>query len=384
MRRVYLVATAGYPNFGDEAIVRVWLRWLARHHPHDEVWLDCPFPGSAAALFHRDHPRLRCVDTLFEMLRGAPDAWGAAEQVMRSVESPGLAPTRIHGLRVLAEADVVHVVGGGYINALWPTHLGLLAAVAAVGQRSGARTALTGAGLSPPPEHCEVLLSRYAQNFHVLDARDAASAALLGCSTTGDDLLLDLSSATGGPAPEGADVFVVAQGDLHSNTPALAEAVLQCLRKWDVRDNQVAFVECIPRVDRRVFDLLQPLMPGCHFVPFVDVWDLGLPALPGQRWISTRFHPHLLASAAGAKGVYVCVQPDYYATKHESLCALGSGWRGAELGQLLPEAGSPGSFPEEAKRVRGLKETLAADIYGEGERAVQFEGRAGHGFGRRR
>ena len=107
--------------------------------------------------------------------------------------------------------------------------------------------------------------------------------------------------------------------------PALASFVSETLRAWGVTPDRVGVVEGIPGVDRSVFDLIEPELPGARFYPFTGVWAHGLPAGPGQVWISTRFHMHMLAAAAGADGVAVAVNPDYYSTKHRSLIDRGSG-----------------------------------------------------------
>ncbi|MGI9587844.1 MAG: polysaccharide pyruvyl transferase family protein, partial [Dietzia maris] len=52
----------------------------------------------------------------------------------------------------------------------------------------------------------------------------------------------------------------------------------------------------------------------------------GLPARPGQVWLTTRFHPHLFAAARGASGVALRSGSAYYDVKHASLLAAGSQW----------------------------------------------------------
>ena len=91
---VYLVGAAGYPNYGDEAIARAWLRHLARTHPDAEVWLDCHTPGAAALLFRGDHPRLRTTDFLWRMCWDAPseDPEAVAEHVTACLADPARAP----------------------------------------------------------------------------------------------------------------------------------------------------------------------------------------------------------------------------------------------------------------------------------------------------
>ena len=49
---VYLLAPAGHPNYGDELLLRTWLRVLERLRPRTRVVVDCHTPGQAA-LLHR-------------------------------------------------------------------------------------------------------------------------------------------------------------------------------------------------------------------------------------------------------------------------------------------------------------------------------------------
>lgn len=364
VRRLYLIGSSGFPNFGDEAIARAWIRWLATNHPDDEVWLDCPWPGSASVLLGDEHPRLRFVDTLFEVLRGAASAWEAVERVTRALGPHGPGASRLHGLRALAQADVVHMIGGGYANGLWPHHVGLLAAVTEIGRQHGATTAMTGQGVTPLPPDAVTLLRRLAESFDVVDVRDEPSGLALGVAASGDDLFLNPASAVDHEAIDAPSVVVVVQSDLHNAHTSIADAVLQRLIDWEVPPAEIAFLECIPGVDRPIFDLLAPLLPGCRFIPFVEVWDRGMPVREGQRWVSTRFHPHLLAALGGASGVALSVHPEYYDTKHGSLTRLGSGWHRASPGAVLPEVGPPGSLAGAAAELREVKEQLAMEIYG--------------------
>lgn len=64
---IYLVAPAGHPNYGDEFILRAWLRHLAVTRPDTEVVVDCHTPGQAAVLMGRCHPRVRFTDTIWRI-----------------------------------------------------------------------------------------------------------------------------------------------------------------------------------------------------------------------------------------------------------------------------------------------------------------------------
>ena len=91
VRRLYLVAAAGYPNYGDELITAQWLRYLAQHEPEAEIWVDCHNPGGAALLFRDLHPNLHFVDTVWQLGWAAPsddpeEVVGVQDQVILLIQ----------------------------------------------------------------------------------------------------------------------------------------------------------------------------------------------------------------------------------------------------------------------------------------------------------
>ncbi|MDV6012386.1 polysaccharide pyruvyl transferase family protein [Haloechinothrix sp. LS1_15] len=370
----YLVTPAGFPNFGDDLIAAAWLEYLAEHAPHAEVWLDTHSPGQARVLLDGLHPGLRVTDTLWQLSAAAPSsqAWQLGSWVQAAVENPGMVPRLHHGIMLLWRAEVVHVLGGGYINALWPRHIGLLAGVAAAVRRSGGRAAMTGHGLLPVVEDGASLLTSLAGRFDIAEARDAESAGMLGIEQGVDDAFLAIGRlgvadvAATWPDGDAPDVFLCVQGDLvDEGVNALAGRVWELLQGWRVAPERVCFVEGIPGTDREVFALLERELPGARFYPFADVWDSGLPAAPGQTWISTRFHVHLMAAAAGAAGVAVPVKPGYYTVKHRSLVELGSGWHILDgSGGVVERPSGAGFATEDVARLRQAKLDLAKRVYG--------------------
>lgn len=371
-RRIYLIGPTGLPNFGDELLAATWLRYLARVAPEAEVWLDCHTPGTAQVMLAGLHPNLRCTNTLWRLsTEAAPsdDPWQVAAWVRKVLHDPGMAPRCHPGVELLGQMDVVHIIGGGYVNALWPQHVGLLAGAVAARERSGARLALTGQGFVPHAPGSEELLHALVAHFDVVDTRDEPSAALLasaGAEATCDDVFLDV------PTPEQHDkarrFMVCVQSDMGAlEPPALAGRVLGLLRGWEVKSSELTFVEAIPRVDRAVYDLIAAELPDAEFVPMSALWRRGIPAAADQVWISTRFHLHLLAAAAGARGVAVSVSPDYYDTKHGSLIRLGSGWSMIDAaGTDVPAVPETGGFSADTlDMLATMKGIVAEHVYGD-------------------
>jgi hypothetical protein len=367
---IYLVATTGHPNYGDELIAATWLKYLAEVAPHSEIWVDCPNPGPSEVLLGHLHPRVRFTDTLWRLCWEAPSdgPWEVCSFVQHAINNPGLAPRWVAGIELVARADLVHIVGGGYINSIWPRHTGLMAGAIAAVRRSGGRAVMTGQGLWPIADDTRPLLRNLAAQFAVVDVRDDRSATLIGTSPqvtcTGDDMFFGLEPALyrGGDLRE---VMVCLQSDLLDVTvPALAGFLLDALREWGVRPEQVGVVEGIPRVDREVYALVEHDLAGARFYSFAEIMDHGLPAAAGQRWLSSRFHMHLMAAAAGADGVAVSVNSGYYTNKHHSLIERGSGWDLNE-GLQAPAIPSSGGFSRQMlDELQQGKAKLAWSIYG--------------------
>jgi hypothetical protein len=386
---VYLVAPSGYPNFGDEFILRTWLRHLARVRPEADVVVDCHTPGQAAVLLRNWHPRVTFVDTIWRICfqtahLPATEAIALAGDV---VSDPGRMPAIVSGVELLARADTVHLVGGGYMNAVWSHHLALLATATAATEHSGGRVVATGQGLVPigDPERLPLLRELQAR-FALFDVRDGPSYEAIAGSGgrelfTGDDAWLGIGDGdvydTESDAA-GRDFVFCLQSDLMEDfadgqgTDGLTVAISGLIERWNLSGDNAAVVEGVPGADRIVFDRVAHLLPGVVFVPFTEVWNRGLPARAGQTWVSTRFHFHLIAAAVGASGLALSGRRDYYPIKHRSLVDAGSRWHLADSSELPPTPIRDGGFPAHTVDLhRRRKAALADQIYPPARRSMR-------------
>lgn len=374
-RRTYLIGVAGHPNFGDEAITRGWLRWLAKHRPHDEVWLDVPNPGGAAALHHREHPYLVTVDTVHRLgwespVQEVPDVAAHTGAVL---QEPGRSARWIAGIEAFTSADTVHVIGGGYVHARHPHTASIPAALSWAVEHGAARTAITGAGLTPSSPELDELYRDLAPRLDVATVRDPGSAAILsGAVLSPDDVWLGgidqhLRTRRGLSRVAGRRderIMVLAQGDGHDRHDELTATVVALLEAWDVRPGGYAVVEANPPVDGQIRAALEQRFGPHDFHPFVDVAANGLPAEPGQRWISTRYHPHLLAAAAGARGVAISVSDGYYDVKHRAVTEAGSAWPVIGIGDAPVEPGGAGDLPGRQRQLTDRLAEIAHQVHG--------------------
>ena len=364
---IYLVGTSGHPNFGDELITAAWLQFLATARPEADVWLDCPNPGLASHLFDGHHPRLRVTNTLWRLVGETRDmapqeATAYVDRVVTRLGSPfyDLGLIRAH------QATTVHLIGGGYMNTVWPFHTWLFRAALRLRDVGGARLVATGLGLTPVADRDALVEA--ANGFDHLTVRDATSAELSGAALAHDDAFLHLPQVPGfgDAAARDDDIWVCAQNDM--TDPEAFEATVAAVRSAltgpELAGRTVRYLESMPLVDRMAYDRLSDLIPAENFVPFVDVWRRGFPGRAGQTWLTSRFHFHLLAAACGAEGTALEVSADYYRVKHGSLIAAGTGWSVTPTGStsVTPPAGA-GAFPEAAARLHEAKLREARGLY---------------------
>lgn len=360
---LYLVSSSGHPNYGDELITRAWLDLLTELHPDAEVWLDCPHPGRASHLFRRTHPHLHVTSTLWELARsstsGDPivDGDRIADRV-RHLGTPRIDP----GLMALRDVTSVHLLGGTHFDEQPQTDLGVIAAVAALHHEFGVPAFATGVGLPrQSPELAAWLRDQFA-DFDLVEARDRRTAESIGGELGLDDAFLALTVRRGvydeGPAPES---LMAVQGDDRSWSDAAAVRTIEGFLAH-APGEAAAFVEAVPPDDARY---VADTSPGGRFYSFGNIWMDGLPARPGQNWLTTRPHIHLLAAAAGGSGT-VMVGSEHSEQEHGALLELGTGWRVVSPGAFAEPTSDP-DFPERARDHAASKRSLGEMLYPSGQ-----------------
>ncbi len=327
--RIYLVSMASYPNYGDELIARSWLRYLAEVKPEADVWLDCRQPASASVLFRGNHPRLTTTDTLYRVLDLASQEWEprSITEIVTNLGSPRF------DLQIaeMNRATTLHLLGGGFLNSRWPMNLGLLEGMRASAAVSGARLIATGQGLMPGAG------ANFA-NFEHVSVRDRESSELASVDQGLDDAFLGLTRA-GTPLGDVNEVVVCVQSDAvdEKSFEGFLDTVESALEDPALGHARLTYVEALPGADYRGYDALTSRgVAFSRFIPFTDFWTAPFRFSPGQFWISTRFHHHLVAAAHGARGFALVDSGEYYSTKHGSLIELGSGWLPAHPGASVP------------------------------------------------
>lgn len=373
----YLIGSSGVPNYGDELILALWLRFLAFTRPTQPTWVDVIDPGVSSVLLAKAHPRAIATDTLWRIARQCAEAPvelqdTAAERFVSQLGTPKADA----GLALLKEVASIHLVGGGYLNSVWPTN-GLVASLAGHAAQAAAVSAwATGQGLAPMDDAMALRLATALSRFSLvesrqpdLDSRLSAEGVRLGA----DDAFLGFHPRLAELWSDRRQVqppafMVLLQGDLDQpdDRAALIELALDELRSAGWRGEPVGLVEAMPPEDAWPRTYLDAAGVDHVFYSFLDLWQHGLPVRADQYWVSTRFHFHLLASGIGAAGTAISLSQDYYLPKHSSLTELGSGWRivDTEGTQLTARsAADTARFPERALDLGRQKWTLATQLY---------------------
>ena len=334
---LYLVSMASYPNYGDELIARRWLEHLARHRPEDEVWLDCRHPGTASALFGGLHPRLRVTDAVF---RTVEDALRGSRRGVEDIITSLGTPLYDAPLLALREAGSLHLLGGGFVNAVWPENDLIVEAMRAASRLGGAPLIATGQGLAPfGPETL--------QGFDHVSVRDAPSAQRLGIPQGVDDAYLVERM----PVPERSaptELVLCVQSDAVDDGAfeRLIGHVRRTVGASGIPRERVRYVEALPGGDFAGYDRLRDLVAEDGFVPFTRFWRGEFSPAAHQVWLTTRFHHHLVAALHGARGIALAAKTGYYDVKHGSLVEGGSRWRVQDgTGEVLDLSQLPDPAP---------------------------------------
>ncbi len=125
MKKIYLVGASGYPNYGDELILKNWVSFIINQYPNAELWLDVPFPTIIQTYFQRGN--IKVTNTIWRLINeyyceDHSDFFNIIQEKICHLGTPHYDLSLLN----LRNIDIFHIIGGGYINKIWPHHLGIL------------------------------------------------------------------------------------------------------------------------------------------------------------------------------------------------------------------------------------------------------------------
>lgn len=368
--RVYLISCCGRPNFGDEFITACWLKFIYTYYPHYEVWLDSPEPGNAQVLFRKYHPHVKVINTLWKLCwRNQRDPQQSYQNIFNNINYFG-SPDIDLNIDIFRSSNIVHILGGGYINSKWKENYSILFAASVLREISDVKIYATGLSLFPHEDYFDrARLSNCLSSFSHISVRDDVSAGLFDLENKGDDAFLGIQLNLY-PISDNSncpDILCCIQSELadENKFSSLVDRTCSYLLEQQQQGKKIGYFEAIPGADSFAFHKLQEKIDGIAFYPFASVWGNGLPANHRTEIISTRFHHHLIGASHGLKGSAMIIDSDYYSNKHSSLLNIDTGWQllGNDISNeiFLPSANP--EFKNLAKKLSLEKLSLAQEIY---------------------
>lgn len=322
---LYLIAGNGAPNFGDELLVKVWLKFYRDSGYTGSIIVDGKGADSTRRLL-REFENVEFRQTFI------PRHKDGMEGNYLTFASSGIEFAK-NNIEAFQGVKAIHLLGGGYTNSSWPNVMRLLGATAEISRHFGIPLVGTGLGFDPflPMDAAtRKIWSEIVGQFSFLECRDLNSWSKLMEVTEGkhwglsyglDDAFLypvDRAPHLGrwlhlsGFSEEG--IFGPSGRDL---LPSLMEHF-----------DKTVFWACT-KTDSDLLKKLNEDFPQIERISNFQLIREGVPVEKNDFMLTSRFHPHLLASRLGLVGYYSYYSA-FYKTKHEMVADLGSAFRKIE------------------------------------------------------
>lgn len=373
-----LIGGSGAPNYGDELIALSWLEFLR----------DVAGPKMESLRVVMDNNSAKHSAALFGSRFGGVEFQSVIKPYRMPDKQAPLLAHLAHGLAFfdgghwrhhqplasalesLADSDLAHLYGGGYINTRISPHNALLIGLLAATQRQfGVRLAGTGLGLTPldfDDTEDTTPLAQAINAFEVFEVRDRHSAQRLRDLGVRDDVLvLGLDDAFLRPVrvQAGAPARRLHLSAYRSGNVFERPEVRAWLASEAPGFDEVCYWLCCPWLEQEMVDDLRTVLPGLRVLGVEEMLFDGLPVQPGDHMLTMRYHPHLMAARAGVGGQYVALNL-YYRHKHEAVVIAGSRMTPLEP-RTTPTAPGARTLPSQVDDARwqARKLALAKRIY---------------------
>ena len=369
LRRIALVGAVANPNFGDDAILEATLDRIDAMLGRNAIVLvltkDVSYTRRMSGFRHSceiiptdalHRLSVACGYSFDKIMSAEPAVLGENGAKVPDDVSPELVDevSRLFS----GGLDILHVVGGGYMNSIWPDMLAEVHVAAKLAKAEGARIVLTGQGMHPMDSKTPDVVDALADVLEMAetaDFRDAShsetgASALCDCVIEScDDIAIPPSSwlptgpRTGASPARNPYGNVCVVGGLSSDSDAdrrerrrtineVATFVRHVLA--DKRVSRVNVLEMSPGDSALP---MRALAGVCDRISVVRLWDMpvkdAIRVVAGAEWnIGERFHLAILSMSAGVP----CMSwhgNEYYETKMRSAYAS---WGFAEKDGRLP------------------------------------------------
>jgi len=347
MAKYLLIGAVGGPNFGDEVILASWIKRIREFDSCSVIICDGYNSDNVAKFVDGDVYTLKPDESLWactysavsEHVNDSSNSW---DEIQASFYDPNRAWKVINCVEAVKRhnIDQIHIIGGGYLNELWPANYIILLLARIIAWQSGARIIATGLGLIPTKQDDVSGLVGILSTFDSVDVRDVESYDLLKrlapgqISFSGDDALLFVNNGRVDYPLQILDapaLVICLQNDLFPGDAAAAglfsTSAMELLKSYGI--NNIIYAAAMAADVREPSEALRCQLESNGFcVSLLDPKQLtedGFPVSIGGLTITSRYHPHLLAALSGFRGVALSAT-GYYDTKHQAVRNMGSKW----------------------------------------------------------
>lgn len=358
MARYLLVGAVGGPNFGDELILSTWINIIRKRDTSAQIFCD-GYNLDNLKLFVKG--RADVVNEMESLWRvgwvirpeSKHNIWTDIREKSKKNDNNKLIVDTLNALQE-KKFDQIHIIGGGYINNIWPDNYMILLLTRLLAWQTGARLIATGLGLVPTGENDLLGLCSLLKTFDFVDVRDEESYNLLKeihserVTYTGDDVLLLLSEDTYNyPIQKIKDKSLVLclQNDLFEGDMILEKIfvpkTIQVLKKNSINKIVIAMAmkDDVSLLSNELKLTLDRLNINIVTVDPGELLRDGFPVSDEGVIFTSRYHPHFLGALSGFKGIAIS-STNYYDIKHKAVHSMGSNWpvlNANELVSSLPE-----------------------------------------------
>lgn len=329
-KTVYLISQAGFGNLGDELILREWLKYIDNvYQGRILIYIDV-----VNVNFCRMMTALWGITSKVEFIN---ICWSAAldiddNSIIRELSYQSI----IYKLLTIPKIDVLHILGGGYINDVYSKNIHLIPIAAIIKQITGCKLYATGISFYPLNSISKTAhryFLRCLNDFELIDVRDGYSVEIFDGLSDGiievcDDLFLseNIDTIINVTNKENRRLSLMlqvgeAQNMVHSYVSEMIDffmnkKIIEGVNFYCFDDGLEVFCRQLiaskPKIQYDIYSCFDLLVKPIE----INQKDY---------YFCTKFHGHFLVSLAGIYGVCSATNK-YYDNKHKSLIKMGSGF----------------------------------------------------------
>ncbi len=345
MARYLLIGAVGGPNFGDELILLTWINIIRRRDPAANIICD----GYNLVNLKK------YVEGLADVVEEKESLWRIGWALKPESKTGIWADISIksnndENSKIIIEClsslqcrkiDQIHIIGGGYINNIWPDNYMILLMARLLSWQTGARLIATGLGLIPSNERDNEGLRSILKTYDLVDVRDEESYKILNginysnIHYTGDDVLLLLSDDNYiypiKKLSNKSFIFCL-QNDLFKGDLLFYKIFnndfLEFLNVNGFVDIvfAMAMSDDVSGLSDEFFLLFKKYNLNVITINPDELLRDGFPVSDEGIIITSRYHPHFLGALSGYKGIALSSMR-YYNVKHKAVQDMGSNWK---------------------------------------------------------